>query len=299
MKKWNLIIDVERCHNCGNCVLSNQDEHVGNDYPVYAASQARGGAWIRIESTARGMPPMVDAAYLPLMCNHCDDAPCVAEGKGAVRKRADGIVIIDPVLAKGRRDLMDACPYGSMHWNEERALPQIWIFDAHLLDQGWREPRCCQACPTGAMQAVKLSDEEMGARASKEKLEVLQAEWGTRPRVYYRHLHRFTQCFLGGSAVSGAGSAAECVSGGEVALIRDGAVLQRTKTDGFGDFKFDGLPRDSGRYRVEIRHPVYGEACLDVELGLSLYLGAVRLQRRLPDPRPDRPFSQPELQSES
>ena len=38
MDKWNLIINVGRCENCYNCVIAEKDEHVGNDYPGYAAS---------------------------------------------------------------------------------------------------------------------------------------------------------------------------------------------------------------------------------------------------------------------
>ena len=84
MKKWNLIVDVALCENCHNCTLAAKDEHVGNDFPGYAAPQPkRGHDWIRIERKVRGTAPMVDAAYLPTMCNHCDDAPCVKAGGGA------------------------------------------------------------------------------------------------------------------------------------------------------------------------------------------------------------------------
>ena len=37
MKKWNLIVRVGRCENCQNCVIASRDEHVGNDFPGYAA----------------------------------------------------------------------------------------------------------------------------------------------------------------------------------------------------------------------------------------------------------------------
>jgi Fe-S-cluster-containing dehydrogenase component len=117
------------------CALAAKDEHVGNDFPGYSAPHAAlGNSVIKI----RGSGGMVDAAYLPTKCNHCDRAPCLKAGAdGSVRKRADGIVIIDPVKAKGRRNLVEACPYGAIVWNEEQQLPQTWIFDAHLLDQGW------------------------------------------------------------------------------------------------------------------------------------------------------------------
>ena len=101
----------------------------------------------------------MDVAYLPVMCQHCDDAPCIAAAKnGAVTKRPDGIVHIDPVKAKGQKAIADACPYGAVRWNEKLQLPQHWFFDAHLLDRGWAEPRCVTVCATGALKSVKVTD---------------------------------------------------------------------------------------------------------------------------------------------
>ena len=55
MSQWNLIIDVERCENCNNCVLANADEYVGNDFPGYSAPHAlHGPGTIRIERRVRG-----------------------------------------------------------------------------------------------------------------------------------------------------------------------------------------------------------------------------------------------------
>ena len=111
MKKWNLIIDIDRCNNCNNCTLSTRDEHIGNDFPGYAAAQPKHGHhWIEMKCAEHGSAPIVDIVNVPTMCNHCDDAPCIEVGRGAVAKRADGIVIIDPIKARGRKDLVGACP---------------------------------------------------------------------------------------------------------------------------------------------------------------------------------------------
>src|SRR5437879_8854020 len=126
---------------------------------------------------------MVDVSYVPTMCNHCDDARCSkAAGDDAIYKRPDGIVIIDPVKARGRKDLVASCPYGAIAWNEEAALPQIWIFDAHLLDSGWTKPRCVQVCPTGALEAVHTSDDQLQALAARQALEGRRPELGARRR---------------------------------------------------------------------------------------------------------------------
>jgi Fe-S-cluster-containing dehydrogenase component len=278
MQKWNLIIDVAKCENCNCCFLATKDEHVGNDFPGYAAPQPlHGQNWVDIKRKVRGGGHMVEANYMPTTCNQCDNAPCVKAGGGAVTKRDDGIVIIDPVKAKGRRDLVDACPYGGIWWNEELQIPQKGIFEAQLLDQGWKQTRGSQACPTGAMITVKLTDEDMAKRASDQKLEVLKPELGTKPRVWYRNLHLFEKCFVGGSVVADINGVTECVEGAEVTLEKNGNIVARTTTDTYGDFKFDKLDPDSGSYGCRVRHEGFGNGATTIEVTESVYVGEIRL----------------------
>lgn len=281
MDKWNLVIDVALCENCNNCVLAAKDELVGNDFAGYSAPHApQGPGPIRIRRKVRGRAPMVDAAYLPVMCNHCADAPCIKAAPDAIARRADGIVIIDPVKAKGRRDLVDSCPYGAIVWNEAESLPQNWFFDAHLLDAGWPAPRCVGVCPTRAIEAFKSSDESMSERVVQQGLRTLNPEWGTRPRVYYRHLERFDKCFIGGSVSTSLQAGIDCVAGAAVELHHGGAVLARAATDDFGDFRFDALEPGSGAYEILVRHTEHGSVRMQTVLGtdsivLDVRLGAV------------------------
>lgn len=278
MSQWNLIVDVARCENCANCVLANKDEYVGNDFPGYSAAQAlHGPGTIQIHRRVRGEGHLVDAAYLPTLCNHCADAPCVKAGQGAVTQRPDGIVIVDPVKARGRKDLVGACPYGAIVWNEAAQLPQNWIFDAHLLDQGWKEPRCTQVCPTEALQVFRADAATMAQRAKEQRLEVLQPELGTRPRVYYRNLHRYQAEFVGGTVVTRVQGRLECVADAQVSLRLNGRVLHETRTDAFGDFKFDGLTHPQGRYQLRIHHPQFGSASAGADAGRTCVLGEVEL----------------------
>lgn len=293
MDQWNLVIDVAQCNNCNNCVLAAKDEHVGNDFPGYSAPHPKQGQGvIRIHRTVRGSTPMVDAAYLPTLCNHCDNAPCLKAGggDGTVRKRPDGIVIIDPVKAKGRRDLVDSCPYGAVVWNEVEQLPQHWIFDAHLLDQGWTAPRAVQACPTGALRSYKHSAQAMAALVQQEGLRPLKPELGTKPRIYYKYLQRIDHVFIGASLVAKVGDRVDCVADAIIELSQTGKTLAQTRSDTFGEFKFDGLVPNSGAFEVNILHPEHGRLTHLAKLGeTSLYLGEILLNASSCDAAPGAP----------
>tara|TARA_B100000686_G_scaffold351115_1_gene448956 strand:+ start:681 stop:1448 length:768 start_codon:yes stop_codon:yes gene_type:complete len=254
------------------------DEYVGNEFPGYSAPMPKHGhKWVDILQNERGQTPMIDVAYMATMCNHCDDAPCIKAAKnGAVSKRDDGIVLIDPVKAKGQRQIVKACPYGSVYWNEELEIPQAWTFDAHLLDQGWKQPRCGQSCPTAAMRAVKVSDAEMSRIVDEQDLEVLKPELGTKPRVYYKNLKAFTHCFIGGTVSQEIGSLIDCVEGAGVVLKQQGELLKETITDAYGDFKFDELPPDSGKYEIVVTADSASKT-VEATLGMSLNLGEIRI----------------------
>src|SRR3972149_3251126 len=279
MNKWNMIIDVAECTNCNLCTLAAMDEYVGNEFPGYSAPMPKHGhKWINILQKERGQLPMIDIAYVPTLCNHCDDAPCIAAAKnGAVRKRDDGIVVIAPEKARGQKQLVDACPCGDIWWKTELSLPQAWPFEARLSDQGWQQTRGQQSCPTGAMRAIKIEDDEMARMAREQGLEVLQPELGTKPRVYYRNLWRYTKCFIGGSVSAQANGVVDCVEGATVRLFKDGACIKETTSDNYGDFKFDRLDENSGLYVVEVSAKNGTKKRIEAKLGASINLGEIRL----------------------
>ena len=69
----------------------------------------------------------------------------------------------------------------------------------------------------------------------------------------------------------------ECIEGARVTLERDGATIAETRSDPYGDFRFDGLDEDSGAYRVRIADPRFAAATLEFRLGQSRHLGTVVL----------------------
>lgn len=273
---WGLIIDVARCHDCNNCFLACKDEFVGNDWPPYSQAQPnRGQRWMNILRRERGGYPLVEVAYLPKPCQHCKNPPCAkAAGRGTVTLREDGIVLIDPEKAAGQKQLVDACPYGAIFWNEATQSPQKCTLCTHLLDDGWEEPRCVQACPTGAMRAFKLGNVEWERLIKKEGLEAYLSEQKTGPRVLYKNLKRFTHGFIAGSVAFA--DTDECVENAQVLLADEqGHTIAETQTNNYGDFKLLGLEEAAASFLVRIN--VHGQPpkLVAVEFEASLNLGTI------------------------
>jgi len=276
MKSWHLIIDVARCHDCNDCFLADRDEFVGNDFPPTAVSQPNHGhRWMNIKRKERGQYPIVQVAYLPMPCMHCDEAPCLTVD-GAVYRRDDGLVIIDPEKAAGRKEITASCPYNAIYWNEEQQLAQKCTGCAHLLDDGWTETRCSQVCPTDAIKLVQAEDDEMAKRVEEEGLERYRDSLGTKPRVYYKNLYRWEKAFVSASLVFK--DTDECAEGAKATVELDGAVAGEAVSNNFGDFVVDGLEPNKD-YAVRVEAPGYKSAVRSIRLEKSENLGAVFLEK--------------------
>lgn len=156
-------------------------------------------------------------------------------------------------------------------------LPQAWTFDAHLIDSGWRQTRGQQSCPTAAMRAICVEDGEMAQMAREQGLETLKADLGTKPRIYYKNLWRYSTCFIGGSVSKEANGVVDCIEGAIVHLRKNGANVAETATDNYGDFKFDRLDENSGEYTVQIAAAGQAKKVVTTKLGTSINLGEIRL----------------------
>lgn len=271
----SLLIDVNKCNGCFNCFLACRDEYHGNDYPSYSVSQPLNGQfWMRIKEIERGVYPRPKLSYIPLPCLHCKSAPCMAAGKdGAVYRRDDGIVMIDPEKAKGQQEIVNACPYRSVFWNEEKQVPQKCTLCAHRLDEGEKAPRCVEACPTGALVFGDIDDpnSEISRLAARLELEDLNPEFNTAPLVRYACLPKR---FIAGEVVF-KDKQGECPRGVKVTLEGDGIDLE-TETDAFGDFEFEGLEKNK-TYRIFVKQPGYGVRHFEVMTRTDVNLGEIVL----------------------
>ena len=277
MTRWGLVIDISKCNACYCCFIACKDEYWDNDYPPYTASQPRHGQfWMNLAKSERGKYPYVKVAYMPVPCMQCEDAPCVkAAENGAVYRRDDGIVVIDPQKAVGQKQLVESCPYGVIFWNEESNLPQKCTFCVHRLEEG-DIPRCVQACPADCMTFGDLDEpqSDVSKILKATGAEVYHPEWNTSPSVYYVDLHKITRHFIAGSVIYG--DTDECAEAVTATLIANGKSA-KTTTNNYGDFEFDGL--DSGKYTVKLEGDGYSSKSIDVDLKTANYLGDIVLTR--------------------
>jgi hypothetical protein len=127
------------------------------------------------------------------------------------------------------------------------------------------------------MRAVKVDDEEMARLALEQNLEVMKPELGTRPRVYYKNLWRYSKCFIAGTVSTAREDVVDCVEGARVRLSKERMPVAEAVTDNYGDFRFDRLDENSGRYVLEISFQDKPQRVIEARLGSSVNLGEVRI----------------------
>jgi Fe-S-cluster-containing dehydrogenase component len=276
MARLSLLIDVTKCSGCHNCFLACRDEYFENEYPGYSAPQPlEGQYWMQIKEVERGTWPKPKLDYIPLPCQHCETAPCIdAAADGAVYRRKDGVVIIDPVKAKGQKDIVNSCPYRVIWWNSDLKLPQKCTMCAHMVDAGEPVPRCVEACPTGALLFGDIDDpkSEIAKAMATLKTEDYHHEFQTAPLVKYVGIPKR---FIVGEVVC-KDDRGECAQGVRVALEGEGVRLE-TSTDSYGDFEFEGLDKNK-KLQVRVDLKGYASMIIDVDTQSDVDLGEIVLE---------------------
>lgn len=193
-----MVIDLKRCIGCSACQLACKAEH----------GTPPGVLFARVLKKEEGQYPMVRQLFLPVLCNHCDDAPCVPVcPTGASFKWEDGIVDIDADKCVGCRACMMACPYSNRYYNDG---PQNYYekgttaYESARVSQhqtnvvmkcnfcrdrvrAGKEPACVANCPTVARYFGDLDDpnSEVSRLIKERGGYTLHPELGTKPSVYY------------------------------------------------------------------------------------------------------------------
>ncbi len=199
---WAMVIDVDKCIGCGNCVQACATE---NGVP-----DGFFRTWVERYSVA-GWPeehPEVDSPnggkdgfkekpregakefFVPKLCNHCEHSPCVQVCPvGATFETPDGLVLVDKSYCLGCRYCVQACPYGCRYIDPRSNVVDKCTFCYHRISKG-ETTACCEACPTGARKLADLKDpkDPVHEFLRTNSVQVLKPHMATGSKVYYKSL---------------------------------------------------------------------------------------------------------------
>lgn len=118
-KQYGMVIDLHKCVGCGACALACKTE---NNTQARANGQTYN--WADFIYKEEGKFPNASFAAIPVLCNHCSDAPCVKAcpvTPKAMFKTPDGITMHNDERCIGCRRCQKACPYSAMDAAKEKA----------------------------------------------------------------------------------------------------------------------------------------------------------------------------------
>jgi molybdopterin-containing oxidoreductase family iron-sulfur binding subunit len=223
-RKWGMVIDLNTCTGCSACMIACQSE---NNIPTVGKKNVLNGRemhWLRLDRYYVGEPDSPDSVYQPIVCMHCDNAPCETVCPVAATVHGDeGTNDMIYNRCVGTRYCSNNCPYKvrRFNWFDYTEIPspkylalnpevtvrhrgvmekctfcihrirfeeaQAKVHDRELKD-GDVVTACQQSCPTGAIVFGNLNDPKsrVAQLFKEENAYALLEELNTQPAVRYK-----------------------------------------------------------------------------------------------------------------
>jgi len=211
-KRWAMIVDVRKCMQNPDCHACSDACHLTHNVPDFGNPKDE-IKWIWKESFHHAfheqghehLEERMLHTKLPVLCNHCDNPPCVkvCPTQATWRREKDGIVMMDWHRCIGCRYCVVACPYGSRSFNwrdprpfikeiqpdfptRTRGVVEKCTFCEERLSRG-QLPACVEACEHGALKFGDLEDPDSEVRAILRENYTIRRKpaLGTQPEIYY------------------------------------------------------------------------------------------------------------------
>ncbi len=210
MTRWGMVVDLRKCIGCETC------KHVCHDVNLVPP----GATWRQVVAAMLDGKQNGQQVFITMGCMHCEAPSCVGVcPTGATKRRADGIVTIDPNLCVGCGACVLACPYDARKITfEEKISPEVTPkrdkSDRHQLtpigtcskcnfclprlEKGLRKglqpgqdaaatPMCVRYCIAEALYFGDLDDphSEVSRLVRESKTRRINEDLGTSPSVFY------------------------------------------------------------------------------------------------------------------
>ncbi len=220
--RWGMVVDLDKCIGCGACVVACFAE---NNIPTVGkelVAEGREMHWIRIERYSEEVYRDYGNRYIPMMCQHCTNAPCepVCPVYAAYHSK-DGLNVQVYNRCIGTRYCSNNCPYKVRRFNwfgyprtfptYLQLNPDVTVRDKGVMEKctfcvqriievidrtkdekreindGEIQPACVQTCPTNALVFGNLLDENSQVSRLRNSLRAYRVleEYNTRPAVTY------------------------------------------------------------------------------------------------------------------